>query len=301
MNYARFLLGAAAVAAGVWIVVGEQLSGASADAVVNAGLSTLRAPIAGTATLPPRALGSRVIKGEELGGIKDPIADTIHLNDLLLDRDLAKADLAKTTALITATKARTDALTTQAKSDSAERLAELQYTIDGLNAQLAADTARLTAIEARLTAEQLRTNRLAATRVASTVNGILWEYLAADGETLQRGQDVIRLVDCDSAIVTLSVSENVYRRLTAGQAAQFRLSGESKVYPGTITRLAGAGAATIYSNLAVAPNARHLERYDVTLLVPALRDQPDLRCMIGRTGRVFFDSRPLDDLRSLWN
>jgi hypothetical protein len=73
------------------------------------------------------------------------------------------------------------------------------------------------------------------------------------------------------------------------------------LYDGTITRIAGAGAETIYRNLAVAPSIRHLERYDIALLVPELRENTELRCTVGQTGRVFFDTRPLDRMRSLLN
>jgi hypothetical protein len=51
----------------------------------------------------------------------------------------------------------------------------------------------------------------------------------------------------------------------------------------------------------VAPSARHLERFDVAVAVPGLQEDPELACAIGRTGRVFFDARPLDWLRGLFN
>lgn len=147
----------------------------------------------------------------------------------------------------------------------------------------------------------MRLNLLSGAAVQSTANGQLWEILAADGEIVQRGQDVLRLADCDRVIVTLSVSENVYNRLKIGDSAAFRLSGDGRSFVGTIIRLAGSGAATVYENLAVAPSQRHLERFDVALLVPALRNDADLRCAIGRTGRAFFEARPLDVLRGWWN
>lgn len=117
---------------------------------------------------------------------------------------------------------------------------------------------------------------------------------------MQRGDAVARLLDCGSTLVTLSVTESVYNTLNVGDAALFRLRGETGNFDATVLRLAGAGAATFYRNLAVAPSQKHLERYDVTLLVPGLAADPELRCAIGRTGRVFFDRRPLDWLRSLW-
>ena len=111
---------------------------------------------------------------------------------------------------------------------------------------------------------------------------------------------MLRLLDCDSTLVTVSVTEGVYNRLTVGEAAVFKLSGEGRSFSASVIRLAGPGAATIYQNLAIAPGQRHLERYDVALIVPSLREAPELRCAVGRTGRAFFEARPLDWLRDMW-
>ena len=40
--------------------------------------------------------------------------------------------------------------------------------------------------------------------------------------------------------------------------------------------------------------------YDVALIVPGLNQHPELGCAVGRTGRVFFDARPLDWLRGIF-
>ena len=384
MKVARLILGIVICLTAIWIIVGEQVSGASADAVVNAQLSTLRASIAGSVALQQRALGSSVVKDEELGSVTDPLVDTVRLNDLVMERDVAQSDMDKLVSMITATDSTIAKLTQRAKtyrmeriadlelrlfsararfsmlSDRAEqgllvsafsegdgqqfdarvpelalnyaaekvavleiavraarsgvylgdgyndspnseqRVAELQTTLDGLKSDVIAAAGRKLAIERRIKFEQLRSSRLQTVTLKATVNGILWDYLTSDAETVQRGQDVMRFVDCDSAVVTASVAENVYRRLSAGQSATFRMSGDSIILPATVTRLAGPGAKAIYGNLAVAPSKQHLERFDVTLLVPALRDKQDLRCAIGRTGRVFFDTRPLDWLRGFW-
>ena len=384
MKVARLILGTVICLVAIWIIVGEQLSGASADAVVNAQMSTLRTPIAGSVSLKQRALGARVIKDEELGSVTDPLVDTLRLNDLLMERDIAKGKLSQLAGMVSATDLTIANLVKRAKTykferiadlelrlnsarvrfallterpekgvlattfsesdgqqidarvpkialnyaaervavleiavraaksgvylgdgyndspNSEQRVAELQTTIDGLKTDADAATATIAAIESRIRYEQSRTNRMQTTALKSTVNGVIWEFLTADMETVQRGQDLMRFVDCDSAIVTASVSENVYRRLSAGQSATFRMTGINEAFAATITRLAGSGAEKIYDNLAVAPSKRHLERFDVTLLVPALRDDENFRCAIGRTGRVFFDSRPLDLLRGLW-
>ena len=51
----------------------------------------------------------------------------------------------------------------------------------------------------------------------------MWELLTASGEQVQRGQDLMRLLDCNAALVTAVVSEAVYNRLQIGSRATFRL------------------------------------------------------------------------------
>ncbi len=384
MRFTRLLLGLAVLAAAVWIIVGEQLAGVSADAVINARLVSVRAPIAGDVTLEPVALGSRVSKGDALGAIADPRVDAIRRDDLLMeqafetaaiDRDTAIiADLEAISAVLTARSAawrrerlaELDARLTQAQAvlkllgedlvadsqaseatpsgapakdpgapsasgkalqDARERVQTLQiartaaehglFLEDGYNdtpwseqyaaelgtrlAQLRASVTmgvtRLAAVTARVDAERLSFNRLTQAQLRSPVDGLVWELLSASGENVQRGDELMNLLDCGSVIVTLSVTENVYNSLSVGDAASFRPAGSDQAFEGSVVRLAGSGAETIYRNLAVAPSQRHLERYDVSVSVPELASNPELACAIGRTGRVFFGGRPLDLLR----
>ncbi len=183
---------------------------------------------------------------------------------------------------------------------SEQRLSELRQELAAADAGISEAEARLAGVAAREETERRRVNRSGGAELPSPVDGIYWEELASNGETVQRGDPVARLADCRSTIVTLSVTEAVFNRLSVGDAAVFRPRGERDAYGGTVLRLAGAGAATFYRNLAVAPSQRHLERYDVAVLIPELRSDSALGCAVGRTGRVFFDRRPLDALRDLF-
>uniref|UniRef100_UPI0025BFDCE2 HlyD family efflux transporter periplasmic adaptor subunit n=1 Tax=Marivita sp. TaxID=2003365 RepID=UPI0025BFDCE2 len=181
-----------------------------------------------------------------------------------------------------------------------QRRVELVTVLDGFNADLVAAQARRAAIADRVDDARFSVNRLTEDEIEATTNGRIWEVLASDGERLQRGEPILRIVDCDALLVTLSVTENNYNSLRVGDTGQFRLSGSGEVYTGTVTRLAGAGAGTIYQNLAVAPSAEHLERFDVAMAVSGLETDSELSCPVGRTGRVFFEDRPLDWLRSVF-
>jgi multidrug resistance efflux pump len=386
MRYFRLLLGALILMGTIWIIIGEQMAGASADAFVNAQLATVRAPVAGRLAIPERPLGSTVAAGEEIGTIVDPLVDTIRLNDLVMEEAIASADLSAATARLEAMDRQIEPLSQRLSDYSRARVAEiearltfaqerlavlengtetetqlsdpttglqigegvdprlpglsliyaretvavLQITLaaarqgvflgDGYNdapyseqrrAELATTreeisaevdlaAARLAAIQARIVQEQVRASGLGRAALVAPASGLVWETLAADGEVVQRGQDVLRVVDCGSVVVSLSVTESIYNSLKIGDAAAFRMSGDDRIHAATVLRLAGSGARTIYENLAVAPSQKHLERHDVTLLVPDLREDPSLFCAIGRSGRVFFDRRPLDAFRSFW-
>lgn len=374
MRFTRLIIGFLIIVVAIAIIASEQLAGASADAVINAPVTTIRAPIAGTLTSQRRPLGSAVKSGEPLGSLQDQLVDGIRLDDLTRERAAALAEVARIRQSKEAVRGALEVATERTRSYTRERLrqldaaarssaslkelaesrmdaqpslnshvspriaeleqedarqralaadieleaarqgvflgdayndapfseqrsADLSLRLSLLEAELKSAEASAAAIDERISAERLRINRLGSAELLSNVDGRVWEVLAVSGEVLQRGQDVFRLIDCEAAIVTLSVSEGVYNRLQLGDSAVFRASSDGRSFAGTITRLAGSGAETVYRNLAVAPSERHLQRYDVTLLSPSLREDPDLRCAVGRTGRVFFEARPLDFLR----
>lgn len=389
MKYGRLILGLVAIVVAVWIIVGEQMSGATADAVVNAPIVTVRATVAGNLTVPTRQLGGRITQGEVLASIQDPVVDRIRLDDLLMEARLEEATRVQIEALLSDTQAIRDTLVARTAIFREERLQELRTRLahaearlaildaqgaipdddqqllldavgdgtdrlpgeprldalvldharervavlqialraaeqnvflgDGYNdapnaeqraieleSEIAALQSRLieaqersAAVRERADRERLRVNSLTGGDVSSPVTGLLWEVLQANGVNVQRGDPLLRLVDCQGAVVTGSVTEGVYNALSIGDAAKFRLAGASSVYDATVARLAGSGAETIYRNLAVAPSQRHLERFDVALIVPQLAQSGPEACMIGRTGRAFFDARPLDAFRRL--
>ncbi len=387
--------GVALVGAGLYVIVGEQMAGVSADAVVNAQVVTVRAPVDGAINLQVRTLGTRVAADEPLGTITDPRPDELRLTDLRqtlahAETDLRRledlinalvasrtayaqqaddyaagrtrqveARLAEATAALEAAQARlreadatmrraTDLnrqgiqtavdfnraragfevsgqeveaarnrllyLTIEAESarrgvflgdsyndapSSQQRVRELDQRIGELSAEVRERNRRIAQLEAAVAEERVRLARFREARLLSPAPGVLWEIMTGSGEYVRRAQDVLRLVDCTTTLVTASVRESVYNRLKVGDAVQFRLLGDGRVFEGVVSRLAGSGAETIYRSLAVGPSAEHLKRFDVAVSVPALAADPALACAVGRTGRAVFAGRPLDTMRRL--
>jgi multidrug resistance efflux pump len=182
---------------------------------------------------------------------------------------------------------------------SQQKLREIDLRVAELSAEANERDQRLKVLAEQIDAERVRLARFQEARLISRAPAILWEIMAANREYVRRGQDVVRMVDCSTTIVTASVRESVYNTLRVGDAAQFRLLGNGRVFHGTVARLAGSGASSIYRNLAVGASPGQLTRFDVALLVPELVADPELSCAIGRTGRVVFSERPLDFWRRL--
>jgi len=182
---------------------------------------------------------------------------------------------------------------------SQQRLRETELRLAELETEIRERTERLVALGEQVSEERVRATRFREARIVSPTTGILWELMSGSGEYVRRAQDVMRIVDCTTTMVTASVRESLYNRLQVGEPVQFRLLGADKVYDGVITRLAGSGAETIYRSLAIGPSQEHLKRFDVAISSPALLADPQTSCAVGRTGRVVFSSRPLDFWRRL--
>lgn len=182
---------------------------------------------------------------------------------------------------------------------SLQRIREIDLRVAELQIEQAQLAARIVLGDRQIAAERVRQNNLTSATVTAPTTGVVWDVLSETGEFVRRGQDLVRLVDCASVLVTASVSENVYNSLRMGDEAQLRLFGDSRVLSAVITRLGGASAGALYASLAIAPRAEHLRRFDVTLTVTGLADHPDLECAIGRTGRLVYTSGPLAKLAQL--
>jgi HlyD family secretion protein len=108
--------------------------------------------------------------------------------------------------------------------------------------------------------------------------------LVAPGEEVRKGQDLLRLLDCSGAIVSVTVRESVFNQLRLGDNAQFRFSGQSSRYNGKIVRMSGSAAPP--DNLAIQPTGLSSGGYRIAVSVP---DLAATQCGVGRSGTVVFN------------
>ena len=171
-----------------------------------------------------------------------------------------------------------------------QRLDQLEQQVHNLTETLAAHDRRIMRFNSELSTEEARHMVLAAGDVIAPAQGSVWEILAAPEEQVHRGQDLLRVLDCRTVVVTAIVGEATYKRLRVGSPARFQPRDGREDLAGTIIRLSDAPAAL--SNLAIQPSVPARGSYHVTVAVPKLAQ--DGGCMVGRTGRVVLHGDPMD-------
>jgi multidrug resistance efflux pump len=172
------------------------------------------------------------------------------------------------------------------RPSSVQRSDEARQRLGDLEAELSLNTAQLARLRQELADEGRRYADMSDVQVALPLHGRIWELMTATGEEVRRGQDLLRVLDCASPVVTANVSETVYNGLQLGTRAHFRPTGGGEDYEGAVVGL--TGMATAPANYAIQPGALVREAYRVTVAVPRLAETS--QCPIGRTGRVRFDT-----------
>jgi hypothetical protein len=169
-----------------------------------------------------------------------------------------------------------------------QRVDQLEQQLSNLVEALEERDQRMIRLNDKLADEKTRFNALHATEVISLAKGSVWEILTAAEEPVHRGQELLRMLDCGEPVVTAVVGKAVSSRIQIGSSVRFRPRDGREELPGTVTRLSAATASP--SNLAISSSALTPGSYHVTVVVPKLGEG----CLIGRTGRVFFDDFALE-------
>jgi multidrug resistance efflux pump len=166
---------------------------------------------------------------------------------------------------------------------SIQRETELSMKKGELDAQLAGVRTQITHINDQISEEEARYRLRSDATVALPSKGRVWEMLVGPGEFVNKGQDLMRVLDCSRPIVSANVDERVYNRLEVGSPATFRPLQDGKTYHGAVINLTGAAGAP--ANFAIAPINLRKSPFYVTI---AMDDMGEAGCSIGRTGTVTF-------------
>jgi multidrug resistance efflux pump len=141
-RFGKFTFGAALLTAGVLTFYQQLVVRVSRDAVINARLTVIRAPIDGIATAAVTTPGSAIEAGEAVGRVEDPLADDARLAQLQRETsatELERDSLAR--RLTDLDRARSEA-EAQAEAYRLGRVRQLELRIEEARANLAAAAAR---------------------------------------------------------------------------------------------------------------------------------------------------------------
>jgi multidrug resistance efflux pump len=166
---------------------------------------------------------------------------------------------------------------------SIQRETELKMKKGELDAQLAGVRTQIKHIADQISGEEARYRLRSEATIPLPSMGRVWEMLVGPGEFVNKGQDLMRVLDCSHPIVSANVDERVYNRLEVGSPATFRPLQNGKTYHGIIVNLTGAAGAP--ANFAIAPINLRKSAFYVTI---AMDDMGEAGCSIGRTGTVTF-------------
>ena len=166
---------------------------------------------------------------------------------------------------------------------SIQRETELTMKKGELDAQLSGVRTQIKHITDQISEEEARYRLRSEATIALPSMGRVWEMLVGPGEFVNKGQDLLRVLDCSHPIVSANVDERVYNRLEVGSPATFRPLQDGKTYHGTVINLTGAAGAP--ANFAIAPINLRKSPFYVTI---AMDDMGEAGCSIGRTGTVTF-------------
>jgi multidrug resistance efflux pump len=166
---------------------------------------------------------------------------------------------------------------------SAQRMDDLRRLVAELDANIASSDEAMARLRLDLEAERAKFERVAKAVVSPPPQGRIWERLVSPGESVRRGQDLARYVDCSRVVVTAAVDEPTYNALVIGQKARF-LAADGVSFDGQVVNLTGPSGAS--ANLAIASSALTKAAFRVSVSLPSSIDA----CGIGRTGRLVFSA-----------
>jgi multidrug resistance efflux pump len=167
-----------------------------------------------------------------------------------------------------------------------QRADQLEQQVSNLAETLAERDQRLVRLNEQIALEKARYDLLAAADIVAPAKGRIWEISASQGQHVHRGEELLRVLDCDRPVVTAVISGAVSSRLKVGSSARFLPHGGREELVGQVIRLTRVSP----SHVAIQPPVGTSETYHVTVSV--LKLAKGERCMVGRTGRLNFDEGP---------
>jgi biotin carboxyl carrier protein len=162
---------------------------------------------------------------------------------------------------------------------SLQRARELALQIAETRTELDEASAKGVALRTEIAEEQHRLEAHTRAKLTAPVDGNLWSVDAEPGEYVRKGQDIMTVLDCSSAVVTASVAARDYNELRLGDPVRFRVAGTERAYDGHIVRLGSS------ATFAIPPV---VGEHQIVVALSDLAASGEDGCAVGRIGEVTF-------------
>lgn len=162
------------------------------------------------------------------------------------------------------------------RSASQQQYDRLRQQQRELSAQFADRQARVDFLRGQLMTERSQVARRSTAQLEVLVPARLIRTQAQSGEFVRQGQEVASLIDCTRPVVTVEVSDRIFRSLRMGLPGTFVPAGGDEAYQGSIVEL----QAPLTNQSGQGGQYRAVMQVDA----PSLSDE----CQTGRAGRVSF-------------
>jgi multidrug resistance efflux pump len=171
-----------------------------------------------------------------------------------------------------------------------QRVDQLEQQVGSLTEILVERDKRVLRLAGALTEEQARYGLLSEADVIAPATWSISEVLVAPGEEVQRGQDLLRVTNCGRAVVSAVVDEAVHNRLQVGSTVRFQPRDTRDEHLGRVVSMAPLSNGPAGPAIRFSVHAQN--SYHVTIAISKLTTGQS--CMVGRTGRVYFDGGALE-------
>ncbi|NJL21530.1 MAG: HlyD family efflux transporter periplasmic adaptor subunit [Leptolyngbyaceae cyanobacterium SM1_3_5] len=167
-----------------------------------------------------------------------------------------------------------------------------QQAITQLERNIQAARAELAQATTEYQLEQTELNRTQRTTIKPPTEGVIWDVTARQGQFVEKGANLGRVLDCQRRWVDVYVDEQALRSLRHGMPATIQLYGDqSLTLRGRVSLVrSGVGRLQAGQDVAVpiAPNLPRTTQVRVDLDLNTPQGSPDAMCFVGYTAQVSF-------------
>ena len=167
------------------------------------------------------------------------------------------------------------------------RIKRAEHRVDSAQAEI-----RVAELSRQYQAEEDQSTRLSQAAVIAPIDGVVWQRLATEGDTLRSGDPVAGLLDCGALFLTAVLPKRFFAEIKAGDHATARLSGVDHKIAAVVQSVRAASGAQANITAAVTPTANEGRDVVVTLTIhdDHLGKRSDNLCQVGQHARVTFNA-----------